>query len=194
MVIERLGQGGQRLRALGLGGLDHERLVDDQREVHGRCVEALLQEALGHVEGAYPLGLLQVAGRRHELVHVRPVEGQVVGTPQPMAQPVGVEDGSLGDPAQPVAPVGQDVGQARASDQGVAVPAVDPADRLLRRRRPSRTPPSGVGVGPAARAGTRPGGARRPPGRPPGLRRRAVWRRSCAGSCARCRSPCRRGG
>ena len=53
MRDQGVGQGGHRLRALGLGRLDHERLVDDQREVDGRRVEALLQQALADVEGPH---------------------------------------------------------------------------------------------------------------------------------------------
>ncbi len=55
MVDQGLGQGGQRLGALGLGRLDHEGLVDDQREVHRRSVEALLEQALADVEGPHAL-------------------------------------------------------------------------------------------------------------------------------------------
>ena len=58
-ALERLGQGLEGLGALGLGGLDHQGLVHDEREVDGRGVEALLQQALGHVEGPHPVGLLE---------------------------------------------------------------------------------------------------------------------------------------
>jgi len=39
-----------RLLALGLAGLDHERLVDDEREVHRGRVQAVVEHTLGKVE------------------------------------------------------------------------------------------------------------------------------------------------
>ena len=41
-------------RGLGLGRLEHQRLVDDQGEIHGGRVDARVQHGLGHVQGGYP--------------------------------------------------------------------------------------------------------------------------------------------
>ena len=54
-ALERLGQGLEGLEALGLGRLDHQRLVDDEREVHRRRVEPLLEQPLGHVQRLDPV-------------------------------------------------------------------------------------------------------------------------------------------
>ena len=48
----RLGERVQRLLRLGLGGLDHQRLGHDQREVDRRRVEAVVHQPLGDVQGA----------------------------------------------------------------------------------------------------------------------------------------------
>ena len=45
-----LGEPVERLLGLGLGRLDQQRLVDDQREVHGRRVHAVVEQPLGEVE------------------------------------------------------------------------------------------------------------------------------------------------
>ena len=49
---ERLGERVERLARLGLGRLDEQRLVDDQREVDRRRVKAVVEQALGEVERA----------------------------------------------------------------------------------------------------------------------------------------------
>ena len=60
--LEGGGQSFQSLQALGLGGLEHESLVHDEREVDRGRVEPLLEEALADVEGPNPLGLLEAGG------------------------------------------------------------------------------------------------------------------------------------
>ena len=50
-LLDRVGEGVEALLGLGLGRLDHQRLVDQQREVDGRRVEAEVEQALGEVEG-----------------------------------------------------------------------------------------------------------------------------------------------
>ena len=184
------GQGLERLRALGLGGLDHERLVDDEREVHRRGVEPFLEEAFGHVEGPDAGALLEAGGGGHELVHAHPVVGQVVDAPQSVAEPVGVEDGGVGHPPQPVAAVGQHVGVGPGQGQGVAVPAVDPSDRA-RRVLPAEAAVTIEAAPAAGREGRAPTRPSPPPGPRPDRRPRGGRRTSCGGSSARCRSPCR---
>ena len=49
-----LGEMVQRLLGLGLGRLDQQRLVDDQREVHGRRMHAVVEQPLGEVERPDP--------------------------------------------------------------------------------------------------------------------------------------------
>ena len=54
-LLERLSQGLERLEAFGLGRLDHERFVDDEREVDGGRMEALLEQPLADVECLGPV-------------------------------------------------------------------------------------------------------------------------------------------
>src|SRR5580692_2357562 len=46
-----VGEGVEGLLGLGLGGLDHESLLDEQGEVDGGGMEAEVEQALGEVEG-----------------------------------------------------------------------------------------------------------------------------------------------
>src|SRR4051795_8551264 len=47
---DRVREGVERLAGLGLGRLDQQRLVDEQREVDRGRVEAVVEQALGQVE------------------------------------------------------------------------------------------------------------------------------------------------
>ena len=59
----------ERFARFGLGGLEHQRLVHDQREVHRRRVHAAVDRALGDVHGAHA-GFLPEPGQvEHEFVH-----------------------------------------------------------------------------------------------------------------------------
>ncbi len=56
-----------------LGRLDHQRFLDDEREVHGRRVESPIEQSLGNIHRPDAVALLQAAGRGDELVHARAV-------------------------------------------------------------------------------------------------------------------------
>ncbi len=73
---DRLGEGVERLPGLGLGRLDHQRLLDEQREVDRRRVEAEVEQALGEVERLDAQLPLHRAAGEHELVHAELAEGQ----------------------------------------------------------------------------------------------------------------------
>ena len=79
------------IERLGLGGLDHERLLDDEREVDGGCVHAEIEQALGDVEGLHAV-LAQAPAREHELVHAVRFVREVVARHQAPHQVVGVQD------------------------------------------------------------------------------------------------------
>src|SRR5207244_8564988 len=63
-ALEGLGERGDRLGALGLGGRDHQRLVHDQRAVDRGRVEALFEQALGNVDRPQAGAPLQRRGRQ----------------------------------------------------------------------------------------------------------------------------------
>jgi len=156
-------------------------------------MKALLQEALGHVECLDALVLAQCARREDHLVHAGAVVGDIEGPGQPATDPVRVEHGPFGYPAQAVGAVHLDVGERPGEHQGVAVPAVDATDRAWRGD-PAEAIAALVvqpgGLGPGRKSTKRSETATGPaPGPPPPW----GWRRSCAGSCGRCRSPCRPG-
>ena len=50
-LVHDIDEGIDGFLALGLRGLNHEGLVEQEREVDGRCVEAVVQEALGYIQG-----------------------------------------------------------------------------------------------------------------------------------------------
>jgi len=58
-------------------GLDHQRLGDDEREVHRRRVEPFVDERLSDVERGHA-DLLLPRGGQNELVHARAIERDVV--------------------------------------------------------------------------------------------------------------------
>ena len=72
---DHLGEVVQALLGLGLGGLDHERLVHQQREVHGGRVDLVVEHPLGDVQRLDAQLLLGARAREHELVHAVAVEG-----------------------------------------------------------------------------------------------------------------------
>ena len=181
--------------ALGLGRLDHQCLVDDQREVDRRRVEPLLQQPLGHVQRRARRGPSSASSRptaRTSCMQGRS-KADGVGVGEPPAQPVRVEHGPLRRPAAARRHRAAGCRRARGQHQRVAVPGVHPTDRPggvdpAERVRPRSGEPD------AAPAGTR--SSRSATATGPGARalpRRGGSRRSCAGSCARCRSPCRPG-
>jgi hypothetical protein len=69
---QRVGEGVQRVLALGLGRLDHQRFLDDQREVDGRRMEVVVHQPLGDVHGVH-VGRAVEDALGHELVHARPL-------------------------------------------------------------------------------------------------------------------------
>ena len=110
----------------------------------------------------------------------RRLVGQLVDAFKLFADVVGVEHGVFGGLAQAVGAIGQDVGQRADEHAEVAVEHAHAADGLRavvveaeRAVRFCRRPP--------ASAGTARGSSCRPPGRSPDRRRRAAWRRFCAG-------------
>ena len=177
-------------RGLRLGGLDHQRLVDQEREVDRRRVKAEVEQALGHVQRLHAELALRRRPGEDELVHAEAVEGerQVPARPplpQPREQVVGVQDGRLRGLGEPVAAEAPDVGVGADEDAEVAREPAQPADRLRslvveveplapRRWRP-RT------ARPAAPAGTARSGPRPRSARPRARRRRAAGRTTCGG-------------
>ncbi len=138
MVQEGLGRLVQRLRALGLGGLHHQGLVDDEGEVHGGRMDAVVQQRLGHVHGGDAGLVLQVLQGHDELVHAQAGVGHVIAVRQLLHQVVGVEHRARGGLGDALLAQGEEVGQGLHHHQEVAVEGLAP----------------GRWSGPAARSGS----------------------------------------
>ena len=131
---DRLGEGVERLARLGLGRLDHQRLLDEQREVHRRRVIAEVEQPLGEVER---LDLELALHRRRRRARTRACRARrrpAAGTrrrrlPQPREQVVGVQHGGLGGVAQAVGAERADVGVGAYEAAVVALEAAQAADR-----------------------------------------------------------------
>ena len=133
--LDRLGERVERLPRLGLGRLDHQRLVDEQREVDRRRVEAEVEQALGDVERLHPELALRRRAGEDELVHAGAVEGErqvLAGAALAAAARAGSWRSA---PRSPRPRRGRrrrgcDVGVGADEDAEVALEAAQPADRL----------------------------------------------------------------
>ena len=72
----RVGEGVERVLILGLGRLDHERLVDDEREVVCGRVEVVIHQALGNIQSADVTALKATFG--NELMHADAVKRNLI--------------------------------------------------------------------------------------------------------------------
>src|SRR5581483_9030277 len=112
----------------GLGRLDQERTVDDQREIHGHRVEALVDHRLGEVERG-DAGAFQEAVVEKRLVHAWPVaEGLTHQVGEPGPDVVGVEDGILRGLPHAVGAVRQHVAHRADEHAHLPVERRDPAE------------------------------------------------------------------
>src|SRR5947209_3449089 len=90
-----VGEGVQGGLGLGLGGLHHDRLGHDQREIDGGGVITALEQPLGHVERLDPV-LVEIARGSYELVHAGPGVREVEHALQATSQVVGGQHRVLG--------------------------------------------------------------------------------------------------
>src|ERR1700722_4303993 len=67
------GESVERLTRLSLGRFDQQRLIDEQREVNGRRMNAVVQKSLGQVERPDPQLTFHRRPREHDLVHAHAV-------------------------------------------------------------------------------------------------------------------------
>ena len=126
----RIGKLIKRALTLRLRGLDHDGFFHDEWEVDGGRVEPVVEDALGHVARRHAVLPLLAGPRQHELVLAKTVVWEIEPAAQPRQQIVGIEDGGLGDLAQPVGSHGADVGIGPHQVAEVAVEGADLADGL----------------------------------------------------------------
>ena len=134
-LLDRVRQRVEALLGLRLSGLEHQRLVDQQREVDGRRVKAEVEQPLGDVQGLHPQLALRrprprgrtracSGGRR------RPAGTRPPAPPQARQQVVGVQDRCLRGLREAVAAEAPDVGVGADEHAEVAREPAQPADRF----------------------------------------------------------------
>ena len=128
-------EGVQRLLALGLRGLDHQGLVEEEGEVDRRGMEAEVEQALGDVERGGTL--LALAGAvvdepvEDELVLADAGDGQFVGVAQQLLDVVGVECSDGAYLAHVLTADGEQPGVGAQDDAEVAHVGANATSRLL---------------------------------------------------------------
>ena len=177
---QRIGERIERLDRFGLGRLDQHPLLDDQREVDRRRVEAVVDQPLGDVEGADAGLLLDGRGRATNSCLQARSYGMSYVPARRCLQVVGGQDGVVADLAQARRRRGPGCRRTRARGRrccrrSCAAARSRSAARPAARGGTCRRPRAGR----AARAGTAGASPRPRPARRPVRRRRAGSRTSC---------------
>ena len=110
--------------ALILGGLNHHCLMEEEREVDGGRVEAVVEETLSHVERGDARRLVAEA-IEHELMHAGAADGQLVVVLEALLDVVGVERGEGTDILDVLAAEREDEGVGAQLDAEVTGPCAD---------------------------------------------------------------------
>ena len=125
-----IGETIQRVLVFGFGRFDHQRFVDDEREVVRRRVEFVIHQAFGDVQRA-DITACELTFH-HEFVHADAVIRDGVCAAQFCLQIVGVEHGILRNGFQAIGSVHGDVGvSADKSAAEVTVEGFHASDGLL---------------------------------------------------------------
>ena len=128
---ERIREGVERFLALGLGRLNHQRLGNDEREIDGRSVIAVIQETLADVHGADLTLASERLGTRHELMHAVIIAvGYFERAFRSAQQVVGIQHGDLAHLAQAIGPERANVEVATQQNADVAEERTNATDRL----------------------------------------------------------------
>ena len=129
-------EGVERFLALRLGRLDHERLVEEQREVDGRGMETEVEQALGHVEGgdvcrvAVLAAIFGTQAVEDKLVLAQAVDRQFVVVFEALLNIVGAQNGQTAHLSDVLAAQREEVGVGADDDAEVAQPRRDAAQRF----------------------------------------------------------------
>ena len=99
----------ERLLRLVLRGLNHQTLVEEQREVDRRGMIAVVEQALGHIHRGDTGGLILQAVE-HELMAAEAVDGQFVDILERLLDVVGIECGERTHQLQLLATQREDIG------------------------------------------------------------------------------------
>ena len=128
-VPQRLDECVQRLFGFRFGGLNHQGFVDDQWEVHGGGVEAVVQKPFGYLQPAGAPSLLPIGGE-DGLVHAAAVVGQEIYVFQGLHQVVGVQYGVAADGPDPRLTQGADIRVGAHEHAKITVESAELADGL----------------------------------------------------------------
>lgn len=123
----------QRFLALRFRGFRHERFMNDEREVHGRRVHAVVEKALRRVQRGHA-GLFFIPGEGHDkFVHAPSRIGDVDGVFQTRHEVIRIEHGHARRFRQSFPAESEDVRKGPHGDEEIAVEHAHPAAALLRR-------------------------------------------------------------
>ena len=143
-AVHDVDEGVQRLLALRLRRLDHQGLMEEQREVDGGSVETEVEQTLGDVERRGRLdtlaGTVVDEAVEDELVLADGGDGELIGVLELLLDVVGVEGSDGSYLADVLAADGEQPGTGAKDDAEVAHVAADTACRL------------GIALGDAVRA------------------------------------------
>src|SRR5206468_761400 len=117
-------------RSLRLRRLDHERLLDQVWEVHGRRMVAEVHEALRQVYRSDASLRGELRGTSDELVLPEPAEGHVEDACESVTDVIRVQHGTVGNSFEPVSAHPEDVGVGPYQEREVPVPRAHFPDRL----------------------------------------------------------------
>ena len=117
------------LLRLGLRGLDHEGLVEEEREVDCRGVVAVVQQALGHVEGRRAghvvVGAVVDEAVEDELMLADALDRELVAVLEAFLDVVGAENGELAHLAEMLATNRQYIRVSAQDDAEIAMKTGD---------------------------------------------------------------------
>ena len=111
----------QGLLGLCLCRLHHQRLMYNQREVHGRRMNAVVQKCLGNIHGIHVLVVFHLLQTHDELMHAGLAVGHVIDIRQLHPHIVGIQHRVAGSLRYALLSKGQDIGQCLNHHQEVAV-------------------------------------------------------------------------
>ena len=127
----RVNEGIQCLFAFALSRFDHQRFMNDEREIIRRRVEFVIHQALGNIQ-RMDLRSVRQLPFENEFMHARTVKGQRIDLLQRFHHVVGVQRGEFAHPAQTFFTKHQDIDISLDHNAEMAPEGADLAQALFR--------------------------------------------------------------
>ena len=106
--------------ALVFGGLDHERLVEEQREIDCRGMISIIEKTLCHIHGGDTGGFVAQT-IEYELVLAESLDGQEILVLERLLDIIGIESGKRSHQLHILATESEDIGEGTKQHTEVAV-------------------------------------------------------------------------